>query len=175
MRATSPDDLERQRKRRRNAKTYRSQKRRRRRRKLELVAAAGGRCMDCGYATCLWVLEFHHRDPATKEFGVGGFNGSLARLVKEVGKCDLLCANCHRVRHADSDGLMAVDQRGVLSRDKKTRAMALMGFLCYSCDRGGPPVLFEFHHWDADEKTLASAPTAFRERGRRSRPSSRSA
>ena len=122
------------------------------RRKLELVAAAGGRCLDCGYATCLWVLEFHHRDPSTKEFGIGGFNGSLARLLNEVDKCDLLCANCHRLRHLGAVRSLSVDQREKLSPDKKTRAIALMGSVCYSCDRAGPPALFEFHHWDAKEK-----------------------
>jgi hypothetical protein len=100
----------------------------------------------------LWVLEFHHRDPATKEFGVGGFNGSLGRLRTEVDKCDLLCANCHRLRHAPANGFLSVDQRVQLARDKKTRAIMLMGSVCYSCDRAGPTTLFEFHHWDAREK-----------------------
>ncbi len=152
FRPTSPDDLQQQRKRRRNAKTYRSQKRRRTRRKAELVAAAGGCCVDCGYATCLAVLEFHHRDPATKEFGIGGFDGSLERLRGEVGKCDLLCASCHRLRHAAANGLSPIDQRVRLARDKKTRAILLMGSVCYSCERNGPTTLFEFHHWDAREK-----------------------
>jgi ribosomal protein L44E len=152
LHATNSAQLQEQRRRRRNAKTYRSQKRRRTRRKAELVAAAGGRCVDCGYATCLWVLEFHHRDPATKEFGVGGFNGSLGRLRTEVDKCDLLCANCHRLRHAPANGFLSVDQRVQLARDKKTRAIMLMGSVCYSCDRAGPTTLFEFHHWDAREK-----------------------
>jgi hypothetical protein len=152
LRATCPEDLQRQRQRRRNAKTYRSQKRRRARRKAELVESKGGRCTDCGYSTCLWVLEFHHRDPATKEFGVGGFNGSLVRLLMEVDKCDLLCANCHRLRHVGADLRTPVDQRARLSRDKKTRAIALMGSACYSCDRVGPTALFEFHHWDSREK-----------------------
>jgi len=30
-----------------------------------------------------------------------------------------------------------------------------MGSTCYACDRDGPPALFEFHHWNADEKDFA--------------------
>ncbi len=30
-----------------------------------------------------------------------------------------------------------------------------MGFTCYACGRDGPPALFEFHHWNADEKDFA--------------------
>ncbi len=63
------------RRRKRNAKTYRSLKKRRRRRKSELIAARGGRCLDCGYSGSLAVFEFHHRDPTTKSFTLAEFGG----------------------------------------------------------------------------------------------------
>jgi hypothetical protein len=71
--------------------------RRRRRLKSMLVAELGGRCEICGYDRYLGALEFHHRDPTEKSFGVagGGITRSLARLRDEVRKCALLCANCH--------------------------------------------------------------------------------
>jgi hypothetical protein len=42
-------------------------------------------------------LEFHHIDPATKEFGVSrsGVTRSIARSRAEARKCVLLCSNCH--------------------------------------------------------------------------------
>jgi transposase len=71
--------------------------RRRRRVKEILVQEAGGRCRLCGYDRCVAALEFHHLDPAAKEFGVAqnGMARSIERLRAEVRKCLLLCSNCH--------------------------------------------------------------------------------
>jgi transposase len=71
--------------------------RRRRRLKEIVVAEAGGRCSLCGYDRNIGALHFHHRDPATKDFGLGdrGLTRSLAAVRAEVAKCVLLCANCH--------------------------------------------------------------------------------
>ena len=65
--------------------------------KARLVAEAGGACALCGYARYLGALEFHHRDPTQKEFGLafGGVARSVDRLRAEAGKCVLLCSNCH--------------------------------------------------------------------------------
>jgi DNA-directed RNA polymerase subunit RPC12/RpoP len=70
---------------------------RRRALKALLVQEAGGRCAICGYARSVRALGFHHRDPATKSFGVaqGGRTRSLATMRAEAAKCVLLCANCH--------------------------------------------------------------------------------
>jgi len=151
-------ELVEERRRRRNAKTYRFLKKRRLRRKAELVTAVGGRCVDCGYSNCLGALEFHHRDPATKDFGVGRFNGSLERLLAEVAKCDLLCANCHRKRHAGEDAaLVDLKPAAVSRRRTKLRAVAWFGGSCHGCDEVYPPQVFEFHHWDAREKDFGIA------------------
>ena len=69
----------------------------RRRAKATLLAEAGGACVACGYDRCAAALHFHHRDPATKEFAIGGrgLAHSIDRLRREAAKCDLLCSNCH--------------------------------------------------------------------------------
>jgi hypothetical protein len=77
-------DAERSRKARRRESYRRSLRKRRQQRKRELVAQMGGRCADCGYDATVVALEFHHRDPATKDFAIGGFNGSLERLASEA-------------------------------------------------------------------------------------------
>lgn len=71
--------------------------RRRRRVKAMLVAEAGGACVLCGYDRTPAALHFHHRDPAAKRFHLaqGGIGRSIAAARAEVGKCVLLCANCH--------------------------------------------------------------------------------
>lgn len=48
------------------------------------------------------VLDFHHRDPGEKKFGLGDskkLKVSLQAAMAEAEKCDVLCANCHRRRH----------------------------------------------------------------------------
>lgn len=46
------------------------------------------------------VLEFHHRDPSQKERAVTEMmHSSWKRIMEEVAKCDVLCANCHRILH----------------------------------------------------------------------------
>ena len=45
-------------------------------------------------------MDFDHRDPSTKAFALSGKVQlkSAATLLGEVAKCDVVCANCHRVR-----------------------------------------------------------------------------
>jgi hypothetical protein len=139
---------------RRREQFRRSLRKRRRRRKADLVAAYGGRCVDCGYSTCPEALQFHHRDPSTKDFGLGHFNGSLARLIAEAAKCDLVCANCHRVRHAREAA--ASDHRIVeLRRETKRHAIASFGGVCLACRSAYAPAALEFHHPDASKKEFA--------------------
>jgi 5-methylcytosine-specific restriction endonuclease McrA len=75
---------------------------RRRKNKQLLVEYKGGKCERCGYDKCIAALEFHHIDPATKEFGLTGNTYSLVRQKAEADKCMLLCANCHREIHNEN-------------------------------------------------------------------------
>ena len=60
----------------------------------------GGKCEHCGYNKYRGALEFHHRDSTIKEFGISSKRWGFKSLTKELDKCDLLCANCHREKHA---------------------------------------------------------------------------
>lgn len=64
-----------------------------------LVEYKGGKCEKCGYNKCIEALDFHHIDPSQKEFGISSNSYSLERMKKEVDKCILVCANCHREIH----------------------------------------------------------------------------
>ncbi len=58
-------------------------------------------CIKCGSAHPA-VLDFHHRFDEDKEFNISMCrNFSLARIKAEIAKCDVLCANCHRILHWD--------------------------------------------------------------------------
>lgn len=72
-------------------------------RKAELVAWLQElkktlKCVRCGESD--WrCLDFHHRKPSQKEHGVCQmpyYGYSKTRILKEIAKCDVLCANCHR-------------------------------------------------------------------------------
>ena len=75
-----------------------------RRKKIRDMAIAykGGRCEACSYDRCPDAFEFHHLDPAQKDFAISakGYTRSWTRVKMELDKCRLLCANCHREAHA---------------------------------------------------------------------------
>lgn len=57
-------------------------------------------CKICGYDKCNEALEFHHIDPSKKEYEIKDLRShSKETLVKEIDKCILVCANCHREIH----------------------------------------------------------------------------
>ena len=56
-------------------------------------------CVDCGTAD-LRVLEFDHRDAAGKTANLSAMVGmglAWSRILEEIAKCDVRCANCHRI------------------------------------------------------------------------------
>lgn len=68
--------------------------------KKKCVQYKGGKCEDCGYDKYVGALEFHHLDSSKKDFAIsrsGKYFGDYHR--KELDKCAMLCANCHRFRH----------------------------------------------------------------------------
>lgn len=82
--------------------TYHSQTIRSLKRKLEIIDLKGGGCEVCGYNKNLSALQFHHRNPKDKEFGLDARtlgNLKMETILNELAKCDLLCANCHLEEH----------------------------------------------------------------------------
>jgi hypothetical protein len=58
-------------------------------------------CLDCGGTFPPHVMDFDHRDPKQKLFNVTGSRAMLmvrSKLEAEIAKCDIVCANCHRIR-----------------------------------------------------------------------------
>lgn len=80
---------------------YDAVQRRRMKVKKMSVAYKGGCCEHCGYDKCIGALEFHHKDPTQKDFGIASNNHNKAWSViqAELDKCLMLCANCHREEH----------------------------------------------------------------------------
>ena len=73
----------------------------RKQRKKEAVEYLGGVCKDCDLKDeCVDIYDFHHLDPNEKDFAIGKNNSNFNKIKKELDKCILLCANCHRRRHS---------------------------------------------------------------------------
>lgn len=58
------------------------------------------KCEKCG-ENRWWVLDFHHNESNDKdtEISILARLGSKKRLIEEMKKCKVLCANCHRDFH----------------------------------------------------------------------------
>jgi len=69
--------------------------------KTRVVELMGNKCKDCKKSYPLECYDFHHVNPKDKDNTVSWLlHCSWARIIKEVKKCVLLCANCHRIRHS---------------------------------------------------------------------------
>lgn len=70
--------------------------------KQVLLDARRGGCIKCGetHPAC---LDFHHRNGKSDKLGHIGVvrRFAMEKLLAEIAKCDVLCANCHRKHHYD--------------------------------------------------------------------------
>ena len=83
------------------AKNRRNKNRQRGRLRAILWDVKQRSCQDCGGSFHPWVMELDHRDGTIKEAAVSNLVSkgcTDARLLEEIGKCDVVCANCHRMR-----------------------------------------------------------------------------
>ena len=65
-----------------------------------LDAVRSAPCLDCGGVFPPCAMDFDHVGP--KSFGVMSKYGdkTMAELLEEIAKCEIVCSNCHRVRTA---------------------------------------------------------------------------
>lgn len=72
--------------------------------KQKCIDYKGGKCEKCGYNKCQAALDFHHIDPTEKNFQISQFQffdwgKNKYKIINELDKCMLICANCHREIH----------------------------------------------------------------------------
>jgi len=75
------------------------------RKQLVLIDRLGGICVHCNKEAIednMVCFDFHHIDKELKEDGIANMlaaNRPIEIIEKEVDKCVLLCACCHRLHH----------------------------------------------------------------------------
>lgn len=66
-------------------------------------------CKDCDESYPPRVMEFDHRDPKEKTMTISRAVGKMTtfaqqkKVLAEIKKCDIVCANCHRLREIERD------------------------------------------------------------------------
>jgi predicted GNAT family acetyltransferase len=76
--------------------------------KLKMMEYKGGKCVKCGLDSKdihYSVFDFHHLNPLEKDLKWDKIKylgkGSWYKIKIELDKCELLCANCHRITHSE--------------------------------------------------------------------------
>jgi hypothetical protein len=73
--------------------------------KMDALKYKGGCCVDCGLESTIdnrVVFDFHHKDPSKKEVSLSSssmISLTWEQICQELDKCELLCSNCHKLRH----------------------------------------------------------------------------
>ena len=79
-----------------------------------LKASSG--CDVCGESR-YYCLDFHHKDPLDKSGEISKMisnDTSMRKVLIEVSKCRVLCANCHReVHHKDLMNGIRIEQKEI--------------------------------------------------------------
>jgi len=139
-------------------------KSRRKDQKREMLTYKGGSCQLCNYAICARAMDFHHKDPTQKDFGICGMNKSWEEIKTELDKCILVCKNCHGEIH---DGLH--DQFKILNvkvrsnyanriyyyrKQFKHNLVQYAGGYCAICTYKKSYRCLSFHHLNKSTKTF---------------------
>jgi hypothetical protein len=124
-------------------------------------------CADCGGSFPPDQMDFDHRNPAAKSFRLTEGRAMLMsrpRLLSEVNKCDVVCANCHRVRTQVSHAARVTNDVRAGSSPNLARKRAawrehagvldkLRDVPCADCGRRFPPCAMDFDHRQPEGKT----------------------
>ena len=81
----------------------------------KLKERLGRKCVRCRYDKCVKALEFHHLDPAQKDFTISNEHFKLKDAVEESKKCILICSNCHKELH---DNLWTVNDLNLENKEE---------------------------------------------------------
>ena len=121
-------------------------------------------CMDCGGRFAPHQMDFDHRDVTAKQFRLTS-GGAMLRptlvLLEEVAKCDVVCANCHRIRtwqahrarpQVSNGSSRYLDRKRAYWREQADLLDRHRDVPCADCGGSFPPCAMDFDHRDSREK-----------------------
>lgn len=103
---------------------------------------AGKPCVDCARNLPLVCMDFDHVRGEKVASVSQMVSCAEASILAEVAKCDLVCANCHRVRTEQRRGRSNSPYRKAIS----VRVEGLKAAPCSDCSGNFPPVAMDFDH-----------------------------
>lgn len=70
-------------------------------------------CMDCGVQYPPYVMDADHRDRDDRKFSLSRATADVTeeQFMEELAKCDIICANCHRIRTYKNGGFFPRKQK----------------------------------------------------------------
>ena len=83
-------------------------------------------CQDCGVQYPYYVMDFDHRENEVKELQINQvILYTIEKLKREIAKCDVVCANCHRERTFQrlNQKLQSKSKKSVSLIDLTTRSL----------------------------------------------------
>lgn len=131
-------------------------------------------CADCKASFQPYQMDFDHREPRRKSFQVTSTRAMLMRrerVIEEIEKCDIVCANCHAVRtyalqmarkaERRTNGALLNTRRRARQRTRELKKrdflLELRERLCTDCGQRWPPYVMEFDHRDPTTKRFLVA------------------
>ena len=107
-------------------------------------------CADCGKRFPWHVMDFDHvSGEKTSSVSDLIYSAGPARLLREIEKCEVVCANCHRLRtQGRAEGFI----ENPCYRTKRSRQRLLFlrsikeGEVCEDCKKAFPPCVLDFDH-----------------------------
>jgi len=112
-------------------------------------------CIDCRQSYLPFCMDFDHLDPFTKKTEISRMmsrNYSHEALWQEIQKCELVCANCHRIRTSKRGSPENRANWGKKRRRKKLFVDGYKAASCIDCDNTFPSECMDFDHLDATNK-----------------------
>jgi hypothetical protein len=106
-------------------------------------------CGDCGNYFCYEVMDFDHiRDKNTTIARMMSSAYKIETIILEIEKCDLVCANCHRIRtYARQSRVHVIPTHLYLIIDSLKFSAP-----CDGCNLYFPSVCMQFDHIDPSTK-----------------------
>ena len=125
-----------------------------------ILEAKSAPCIDCGKIFPDYVMDFDHINPGIKIAPVSIMIGkpySIKRILEEMAKCELRCANCHRNKtHYEQQRKKEVVSECITRRrTKQDYINHLKETFCMDCGGMFEPWQMDFDHRNPETKTLS--------------------